>query len=382
MQTAAAVHDELEAEERAGEIHLTGHERSALEASVLAMLSGLVTGKPFDPPPEAFAQVRWAARQGLALDALLRVVWRSHSGVQRNVIEAMTTAVPADRLATEVRRISAGLLDFVAVLVNALSTVFEEESAAWGRHRSATIRRVVDEILETGRAEPSLEEILGIRLAWHHVAAVLWPLDVAAYPGWSHDSAHWTEEVKTVIGATTTLVVPRTDGSTDVVWSCAGNLPPQAVDSLRDVALPPGFSAAFGFDSSGAAGFRATLRAARGLARAAAGGTQTRVWLADEHGALALMMQDSDGAVTFVRRMLEGLDNTTAKDAVLRETLLAFLEHQGSRNAAAEQLHVAATTVAYRVQQAEARLRRPVSANRTNLLAALALAVNFPELLQ
>ena len=93
------------------------------------------------------------------------------------------------------------------------------------------------------------------------------------------------------------------------------------------------------------------------------------------------MMHDVDGAGTFVRRMLDGLDGTGEKDATLRRTLLAFLEHQGSRNAAAEQLHIAATTVAYRVQQAESRLHQPISAHRTSLLAALALAVNFPSLL-
>ena len=144
VRTAALVHEDLEAGERAGEITLTGHEHSSLEASVLAMLAGLVTSQPFTPPAEALEQVRWAARQGLTLDAVLRAVWRSHSGVQRHVIEAMTSSVPADQLAAEVRRISAGLLDFVANLVHALSGVFEEESAAWGRHRSATIRRAVD----------------------------------------------------------------------------------------------------------------------------------------------------------------------------------------------------------------------------------------------
>ncbi|MEU5098728.1 hypothetical protein [Streptomyces sp. NPDC020996] len=131
----------------------------------------------------------------------------------------MTAGVPADRLADEVRRVSAGLLDFVAALIAALSRVFERESAAWGRHRSATIRRAVDEIVESGRADPSADEVLGIRLHSYHLAAVLWPLDVSSDPGWSSDSARWTETVKEWLGAGSTLIVPRTDGSTDVVWS-------------------------------------------------------------------------------------------------------------------------------------------------------------------
>ncbi|MEU5098727.1 hypothetical protein [Streptomyces sp. NPDC020996] len=86
VQTAEQVHADLLTAEEHGELLLTGHERSALEASVLAMLTGLVTGRPFGAPEEAVSQVRWAARQGMALDALLRTVWRSHSGVQAAVV--------------------------------------------------------------------------------------------------------------------------------------------------------------------------------------------------------------------------------------------------------------------------------------------------------
>ncbi|MGW5969569.1 helix-turn-helix domain-containing protein [Streptomyces sp. NPDC055186] len=381
IQTAEQVHADLLAAEERGELGLTGHERPALEASVLAMLTGLVTGRLFGTPAEAVSQVRWAARQGMTLEGLLRVIWRSHSGVQAAVIEAMTADVPADRLAEEVRRVSTGLLDFVAALIDALSQVFERESAAWGRHRSATIRRAVDEIVESGRADPSVEELLGIRLQRYHTAAVLWPLDVTSYPGWSSDSARWTETVRESLGAGSALVVPRTDGSTDVVWSSSAAPAPDALKALASIPLPEGFSCAFGFDAPDAPGFRHTLLAARALARAAAGTVQPRVWLADEHGALALMMQDPGGAATFVHRTLAGIDGISARDAMLRETLLAFLEHQGSRSVAAEQLHIAATTVAYRVRQAESHLRQPIAGRRSSVMAALALAVHFPHLL-
>ncbi|MEU6417117.1 helix-turn-helix domain-containing protein [Streptomyces spiralis] len=381
IETAEQVHADLLASEERGELGLTGHERPALEASVLTMLTGLVTGRPFEAPEEAVSQVRWAARQGMSLDALLRIIWRSHSGVQAALIETMTAAVPSNRLAEEVRRVSTGLLDFVAVLIDALSQIFEQESATWGRHRSATIRRAVDEIVDGGRADPSVEDLLGIRLQRYHTAAVLWPLDVGSYPGWSSDSARWTESVKESLGAGSTLVVPRTDGSTDVVWSSSAAPAPDALRALATIPLPEGFSCAFGFDAPGTTGFRHTLLAARGLARAAAGTVRSRVWFADRHGALALMMQDPGAAATFVHRTLAGIDGTGTRDVMLRETLLAFLEHQGSRTAAAEQLHVAATTVAYRVRQAESSLRQPVADRRSSVLAALALAVHFPHLL-
>jgi DNA-binding PucR family transcriptional regulator len=213
------------------------------------------------------------------------------------------------------------------------------------------------------------------------VAAVLWPLDATSYPGWSTASARWTEAVKECLGAGSVLIVPRTDGSNDVVWTSSAATAHGTLHALMSIPLPEGFSCAFGFDGPDLAGFRNTLRAAHGLARAAAGTDRSRVWLADEHGALALMMQDPDGAATFVHRTLAGIDGPGAKDAALRETLLAFLEHQGSRAAAAEQLHVAATTVAYRVRQAEARLAQPVAGRRSSVLAALSLAVHFPHLL-
>lgn len=385
IATAERVHGELVVADDAADFVVAGRERAALEASILAMLTGVVSERSFEPPAEALAQVRWAARQGTALDVLLREVWRSHSLVQAHLIEAMTAEVAQDLLAAQIKRVSGGLLTFVGGLIDALSRVFEQESAAWGLHRSATIRRVVDEIVEHGDARSAApdtaDQVLGIRLSWCHLAAVLWPMDTSQPLGWSSDSARWTEAVKDQLNLTATLVLARTDGSTDVIWSGSGGPGPDALGSLPSLALPAGFGAAFGFSARGTSGFRRSLLAARELARAARHAARPRAWTTDQHGALALMMQDRDSAARFVRHVLAGLEGDTEKDRVLRTTLLAFLEHQGSRAAAAAQLHIAATTVAYRVQQAEARLEQPLAHRRSAVVAALSLATNFPHLL-
>lgn len=379
IATAELVHADLVHSEADGELVLSARVRAGLEAAVLGLLMAIVAGGRIKVPAEGIATMRWDARQGTALDVLLRELWRSHSQVQVRLIEAMTSVVPENRLAHEIRTVSAIIIDFVDAVIDALGQVFEQESAAWGRHRSATIRRVVDEIVATGEAASSVDEVLGIRLHWHHVAAVLWPLPATSYPGWSSESAQWVHTVTEHVHARSTLIVPRTDGSTDVIWSTPTA---PATEALRSLAPPDGFGAAFGFDGSGPAGFRLTMLSAHGLARAAGPSTTSRTWLADEHGALALMMEDPAAAAVFVHRILAGLDGSAAKDAALRATLLAFLEHQGSRVAAADELHVAPTTVAYRVQQAEARLQQPIAARRNNILAALLLAENFPHLLK
>ncbi|GAB3199209.1 hypothetical protein GCM10027062_15110 [Nocardioides hungaricus] len=378
IEVSELVHADLARDEPEADRILSG----GLEAAVLGLLVNLVAGGAVELPAEAIAAMRWDARQGTPLDVLLREVWRAHSRVQAHVIDAMASNVPEARLADEIRRVSAGIDRFIEVVIAELSSVIEQEGAAWGRQRAANVRRTVDEILDTGEAPPAADEVLGVPVPWNHLAAVLWPLPGTPYPGWSTESGRWTEEVREHLRARSILIVPRTDGSTDIIWSTPTAPREEATRSLAQVSPPEGFCVAFGFDAPGPAGFRVTLLSARGLARSSGSATRQRVLLADVHGALALMMHDREAAAIFVRRTLAGLDGNGHKDATLRATMLAFLEHQGSRVAAAEELHVAATTVAYRVRQAESLLQRPIATQRgSSVLAALSLAVHFPELL-
>ncbi|WP_067677318.1 helix-turn-helix domain-containing protein [Nocardia miyunensis] len=356
---------------------LTGHEPAALEASVLAMLTGLVDGPPFRAPQEAAAQVRWAARNGLPVDILLRTIWMAHSEVQTHIVEAMTEMVPPDRLAAEITRISGGLLEFVAALASDLSRVYESEFAAWGRHRSALIRRVLDELADGKELPRGAEDTLGIRLTGNHVAAVIWQVGDTIDPAWSADLARWADEVKDGLGAAVSLISPCMDGATEAVWSGSRPLDVRAGSGVR---LPEDIGAAFGASGSGVTGLRDTLLGARRLAAVVRGVRTPKVWTQAGDGVLAVLLADPVAAADFVRYTLAGLLGDDERTRALRETLLAYLDAGNSRLVAAERLHIAATTVAYRVRQAAERLSRPIDDRKYDLMTALTLVHYDPDL--
>ncbi|GAS93666.1 uncharacterized protein RMCC_0632 [Mycolicibacterium canariasense] len=377
IELAARVHDKVRVELPDANLSAGGYASAAVEASVLALLTGLVTGRAFATPAEARDHVRWSARQGMALDTVLRVIWQSHTGAQDQLVDAMTKAVPAEQLAYEVKRVSSRLLETVTTMVGDLSVVFEHERTAWGRHRSATIRHHIDCLVETGQLRAGAEAELGIRLGDHHVAALLWPVGAAIDRGWTADIPAWGEMVRGKLNAATTLVMPLTNGSTEVVWSSA--LAPQTAQ-LTHITPPADIAVAFGVCAPGAAGLRDAVVEARWIADALRTSTSTRVWTYDQHGVLALMATDPDACRRFVRHTLAGLSGGSPRMQLMRETLLAYLDHQGSRNAAAQQLNIAATTVAYRVRQAQQLLGPHATDNRTALIVALMLAIHYPQL--
>lgn len=377
IELAARVHDKVRVALPDANLSSSGYASAAVEAALSALLTGLVTGQAFATPMEAHDHVRWSARQGMTLDTVLRVIWQSHTGVQDQLVDAMTNAVPAEHLAHEVKRVSSGLLETVTTMVGDLSVVFEQESAAWGRHRSATIRHHIDGLVETGHLSAGTEAELGIRLGDHHLAAVLWPVGTSIGRGWTADIPAWSEVIGEKLCTATTLVMPLTDGSTEVVWS--GPSAPQTAQ-LAHIAAPADIAVAFGVSAVGVAGLRDAVVEARWIADAVRSSTQARVWTYDQHGVLALMAADHDACRRFVRHTLAGLLGGSPRMQLMRETLLAYLENQGSRNAAAQQLHIAATTVAYRVRQAQQSLDPHPMGNRTALIVALMLANQYPEL--
>lgn len=105
------------------------------------------------------------------------------------------------------------------------------------------------------------------------------------------------------------------------------------------------------------------------------------MWAYDEVALLALLVADPDAAGRYVRTALGDLTGADVKSAAIRETLAAYLRHGRSRTAAAQELSLAANTVAYRVRQAEKLLGRSATERATDTVIALLLAQEFPALL-
>ena len=96
-----------------------------------------------------------------------------------------------------------------------------------------------------------------------------------------------------------------------------------------------------------------------------------------------LLAHDPERARSFVRRELGPLAVDTAAAGDLRATVTAYLGAERSLVKAAEQLHVARNTVAYRVRRFEELTGRDLRHRRLELEAALRLvAVLGDALLQ
>lgn len=103
------------------------------------------------------------------------------------------------------------------------------------------------------------------------------------------------------------------------------------------------------------------------------------LWEYDDVDMLTMLTHRDDIARQFVRRELGDLAAPDEATAVLRATLKCYLDNERSLSAAAEVLHVARSTVAYRVQRAETLRGREVGVRRMQLQAALAVLEEFGD---
>jgi DNA-binding PucR family transcriptional regulator len=231
-------------------------------------------------------------------------------------------------------------------------------------------------VILDGKSAPGPEALarLGYPLDHYHLGLVLWR-DAADRQG-QPDLQHAATKMLDERGASATLMVPH-GASALWVWA-AWRSESEAPSGFRDH-RPAGSRVAIGTPARGLEGFRRTHREAEqlaDLARTASGGAGAVLHFADFELAV-LLAQNADLAANFIRSHLGPAadDNPTAAD--LRETVLAYLSHERSLNRAAEALHVARNTVAYRVKKFENLIGRDLKEDRLNIEAALTLADFF-----
>jgi len=107
----------------------------------------------------------------------------------------------------------------------------------------------------------------------------------------------------------------------------------------------------------------------------ASGSNARRITAASDPGlaTAALMGSNLESARVWVAELLGPLACGTENDERLRETLRVFLRAGSSLKAAAEELHLHANSVKYRVHRAIDRRGRPISDDRLDVEVALLL---------
>lgn len=363
---------------------MTGTEREGCEASLLTTLIGLHRGTAaadIVAPRGAQENVRLSVRQGVPIGSVLRTVWACHTRVQDALLAVIEREVPADRMVAEVRELNAALFSYVNSYVSDLMRGYEDELSLWHGRLPAERLRVLTAILDGEEPSADAERILGLRLGKYHLVALAWPASSGHIPDREAVRQRFGADAAQALGAAGVLAVEY-QGTTLFWWAFNTRPDPSVTGALRAVPRADWIQLAAGGPGSGLAGLRESHFEAQQAARVARLSPRRKFWGYNDAGMLALLIADPQGAARFVQVQLAGLLGPDQKLTDIRDTLRHFLQAGSSRIAAAQALHLATNTVAYRVKRAAELLGRPVNENPVTTLVALELAHTFPHLMQ
>ncbi|GAA5152572.1 hypothetical protein GCM10023321_21520 [Pseudonocardia eucalypti] len=340
------------------------------EAVALGLVAALADAHDLTlaAPPEFLAGPGEAVSRGVGIEHVLRSIHIGHGYASRMVLAAAEQHLPPGERFAELRRIS----DLLFTAVNALSAEMVREFAtvrdAWLASSTAVRIELVRQILDGDPVPVSrTTRTLGYDLTRHHLALVVWseePVGPSQLEGVASAMLRSADRTAALI-----LPIGRRR-----VWAWGSGV--HAAPFSGPVAAPAaGVRVAAGLPAPGVRGFRTSHVQALEAARV---GAQSRTgrWLFDyaELDLVAMLSTRLDVAAEFVRRELRGLAGPDENAAMLRATLKSYLDAERSLQLAAERLHIARGTVAYRIQRAEQLRGREIGVRRMQLQAALTLA--------
>ncbi len=362
---------------------MTGTEREGCEACLLTTLIGLHRGTvaaDIVAPRGAQENVRLSVRQGVPIASVLRTVWACHTRVQDALLAVIEREVPADRMVAEVRELNAALFSYVNSYVSDLMRGYEDELSLWHGRLPAERLRVLTAILDGEEPAEDAERILGLRLSGHHLIALGRPSTSGHIPNRDAARQRFGTDAAQSLGATGFLTI-ELQGTTLFWWAFNTRPAPSVMSALREVPRPDWIQLAAGRPGSGLSGLRESHFEAQQAALVARLSPRQKFWDYEDAGMLALLVADPEGAARFVQVQLAGLLGPDQKLTDIRDTLRHFLMAGSSRLAAAQALHLATNTVAYRVKRAAELLGRSINENQVVTLVALQLAHTFPQLM-
>ncbi|MDL4818519.1 PucR family transcriptional regulator [Actinomadura opuntiae] len=358
-----------------------GTESAILRAMLLLVSedSAAITGAG----REALEGDRDFVRRGIPLDLVLRGIRIGHAMMSRALLGAAAISVEEPLRTSEIQRVSELLFEYIDHFSSSMATEYLTEHDRWVTSAAAERAELVRTILDGHAvAVDQASRTLGYPLARYHLALVLWHA-----PGSPATPSHLQRTASHMLadsGCGATLVVPH-GASSLWAWASWRSKPAQ----LPKLAVPtePGTHVMAGTLATGMAGFRQSHREAQRAAemvRSTATSEMTGAtvtWYADVELAV-LLGQDLELARMFVARELGTLSFDTPSAAELRETLAVYLSCDRSLAKAAEILHVARNTVAYRVKKVENSTGRDLRDRRLELECALRLAATLgPQVL-
>jgi hypothetical protein len=353
--------------------------RMGTESATLRSMLLIVSDDParLGVTEEALEGDRNFVRRGIPLEHVLRGIRLGHSLMAHGFLEAAATLVEEPRRAAEMKRTSDMLFEYIDDFASSMAAEYLAERDRWVTSAAAERDELVRSILDQRPVSvTNASTVLGYPLGRHHMALVVWQ-----DPGAGRspvDLQRTASRIFARLECPATLMVPHGASS---LWAWGARR--SRFDASQVTAHSPalaGIYIAAGTTGQGLAGFRRShLEAARAaeLARVTARNAGASVTDYSTIELAALLAHDLELARRFVTHELGALAEDTATAAELRETLSAYLESERSLARAAEQLHVARNTVAYRVKKFENTTGRDLKHRTLELACALRLATTL-----
>ncbi|MFD7500132.1 PucR family transcriptional regulator [Streptomyces sp. NPDC059850] len=375
VETSTALSGEVVRECRSPERPSPASDERFVEALVLWSVLALREASPPDPLlAELGATVGELVHLGLPVDLALKYLRVTHARVSSLLFTRCASAVPGTAQADVMRETSARLFNAMEQIASWLCEHFAAERERWLADSRARRAELARSLLSGAKVSPGQASTrLGYDLTLHHLALVLWCEHHV--DGCVGELEREARQLLERAGYSSVLLLPAGPGR---LWAWGGRAsgPPPETGRLRAAPeAPPHAHIAAGLPGAGLAGFRRSHeQAGRVETVVRTSGSPASVHDYASVELAVLLGGDLNSTAGFVTRELGPLAGGGETNSALRETVKCYLDHERSLSTAAERLHVAKNTVAYRVKKAEHLLGRSLREERLRLHVALHLA--------
>jgi DNA-binding PucR family transcriptional regulator len=335
-----------------------------------------------EAPTAALEYARRLAQHGVPIHALVR----AYRIGQRRLYELvfaevrMTGLDPKAGMAI-MDRMSTTMFAYIDWISQQVIVEYEEERERWLENQNSLRAMRVREILDS-RTDVDADvatSVIRYPLRWHHLAVVIWYPDSTAERDELTRLQRFLNQLGQAVGAAARPLFVAGNRMMGWGWIPFRAAAPDAVESARHFASTRADApnVAIGTMVAGVTGFRRSHRRALAAHSLAVAGHEPgrNVIAATDPGvsAAALLAGDINEARDWVIEVLGDLAGDNENDARLRDTLQVFLASGDSYKLTAEQLHLHANTVKYRIGKALARRGQAVGADRLDVELALLL---------
>ncbi|WP_082966992.1 CdaR family transcriptional regulator [Mycobacterium sp. 852002-51163_SCH5372311] len=370
--------------ELAGDAQLVQLLRDTVASNVDTFFSAIRNGIPvehIEPPTAALEYSRRLAQREISANALVRAYRLGHRAALDFVLNEIRAAGLDPQLSLDVyEQMAAVSFAYIDLTSQRVVAAYQDERDRWLGNRNTLRALHVRELLAGGDADVDATTIaIRYPLRRLHVALVTWcpeSTDVTELDSMER----FVQKLSESVGSQESPLFISVDRVTGWAWiPVPADRAPNVLTEIRQFAesVPDGPSVAAGNPLPGIDGFRRShQQAEHGRSVAIASGTTDRriVTPTDPGLAIAALLGDNvESASAWIAEVLGPLASDTEADERLRETLRVFLHAGGSHKAAAEELHLHANSVKYRVNRAIERRGRPIADDRLDVEVALLL---------